>query len=322
MGCGEATVMPIWSGETQESALAAIDKTLAPALTGSDARDLSSAAAVMDGVLTGNPFTKAAVEMALHDVVASSLGVSVWQLMGGRRREPAIPLKISIGAFSPAEAAGVAELAAAAGFRACKVKVGLNVREDLERVAAVRSALGPDFPVGVDANGGWSEEEAVAALPGLERLNMNMLEQPLRRGDFRGCARLRNRTGIPLMLDESIFTSEDALEAIRCEACDLISIYPGKNAGLRRSLEIAQLAASAGLDCVIGSNLEWDIATAAMLHLAVSIPNLSKRIHHDIIGPFYHAEPVSDPPVRIEQGLAYLPDGPGLGLEVPSYEHR
>ncbi|PYU76550.1 MAG: mandelate racemase/muconate lactonizing protein, partial [Acidobacteria bacterium] len=94
--------------------------------------------------------------------------------------------------------------------------------------------------------------------PYLERLNVNAIEQPLRRGDFQGCLRLRRRTSIPIMLDESVFTRQDAMEAIRANACDLISIYPGKNGGILRSLEIAEMAATAGLQCTIGSNLEMD----------------------------------------------------------------
>ena len=93
------------------------------------------------------------------------------------------------------------------------------------------------------------------------------------------------------MLDESIFTPRDALEAIREDACDLISIYPGKNSGILRSLEIAQMAAAAGLQCTIGSNLEMDLGTAAMLHLAVAVPQLSTAVDHDIIGPLYYEQP-------------------------------
>ncbi|MBK9169081.1 MAG: mandelate racemase/muconate lactonizing protein [Bryobacterales bacterium] len=317
-GYGEATVMPVWSGETQESATAAIRDILAPALTGHDARDVSAALATMDRVIHGNPFTKAAVEMALLDAVGKSTGAPVWQLLGGRRRDTGIWLKMSIGAFAPDDAARVALYAKSHGLRGCKVKVGTDVAADLDRVAAVRDAVGPDFRVGVDANGGWCEAECVAALRGLERLGVNMIEQPLPRGgaEFRACARIRQRTHIPLMLDESIFTKEEALEAIRQDACDIVSIYPGKNGGMLRSLQIALLADAAGLECVIGSNLEWDLASSAMAQVAVAIPNLSERVDHDIIGTLYHRQPVTDPPLRIAEGRAWVPEGPGLGLKL------
>ncbi|MFN0167920.1 MAG: mandelate racemase/muconate lactonizing enzyme family protein [Bryobacteraceae bacterium] len=320
-GIGEATVMPVWSGETQESALSNIQTILAPALAGTDARDITAALATMDRILYNHWFTKAAIEMALYDAVARSLGVPVWQLFGGRRRDPGIWLKMSIGAFPPDDAARIAVNAKSQGLRGCKVKVGTDVRSDLDRVGAVRDAVGPDFRVGVDSNGGWTEAETVAALAGLERLNVNMIEQPLSRGgnEFLACARIRQRTHIPIMLDESIFTIEEAMEAIRWDACDIISIYPGKNGGMYRSTQIAKMAEAAGMECVIGSNLEWDIASSAMLQVAVSIPNLSERVDHDIIGPLYQ-EPVTDPPLRIADGRSWVPEGPGLGLALKALE--
>ncbi len=316
VGLGEATVMPIWSGETQQSAVAAIGDLLAPVLIGCDPLEASSLAHAMDRALIGNPFTKAAVEMALLDLAGKALDVPVCSLLGGTRRPPEIPLKFSIGAFSPPKAAGVAEMMAGEGFRAVKVKVGLDVKTDIERVAAIRAAMGDNFPLGADANGGWSEMQAVEALPHLERLGVNVLEQPLDRGEFRATARLRQRTSIPIMLDEGVFTAQDALEAIRCDACDIISIYPGKNGGIRRSVEIAQMAAAAGLDCVIGSNLEWDLGTAAMLHTACAIPNLSATVNHDIIGPVYHERRIAQEPIRYDEGCAVRPSGNGLGVEV------
>jgi L-alanine-DL-glutamate epimerase-like enolase superfamily enzyme len=316
IGYGEATVMPIWSGETQAGAIAAIREVLTPVLIGRDPRELPALCDAMDRALVGNPFTKAAIEMALWDVRGKVAGQPVCQLLGGPLQAPEIPLKFSIGAFTPARAAAVAETMAQRGFRAVKVKVGLELKEDLARVSAVRSAVGPDFRVAVDANGGWTEEAATAALPELERLRVNAIEQPLQRRDFRGSAQLRKRTRIPIMLDEAIFTLDDALEAIYTEACDLISIYPGKNGGIGRSLEIAHAAHAAGLQCVIGSNLEWEIGSAAMLHLAVAIPNLAGAVDHDIIGTIYHERRTASPPIGITNGKALLPAGIGLGVEL------
>jgi L-alanine-DL-glutamate epimerase-like enolase superfamily enzyme len=145
---------------------------------------------------------------------------------------------------------------------------------------------------------------------------VNAIEQPLHRRDLRGSARLRKRTRIPIMLDEAVFTLDDALEAIYTEACDLISIYPGKNGGIARSMEIARAAKAAGLQCVIGSNLEWEIGSAAMLHLAVAIPNLADCVDHDIIGPIYHERRTGSPPIVIANGKAILPTGLGLGVEL------
>jgi muconate cycloisomerase len=313
-GNGEATVAPAWSGENQATAAALIEGLLSRLLVGLDPMSINYLLDQIDRFLIANPFTKAALEMALLDLRGRVLGQPVAMLLGGARREGRIPLKFSIGAFSPKEAARVARHAASIGLKAVKVKVGLTVEEDIARVQAVRSELGSGFRVAVDANSGWTETDAVRALASLERLEVNALEQPLRRGDFRGCCRLRQRTSIPLMLDESVFTRQDAMEAIRADACDLISIYPGKNGGITRSMEIAQIAAAAGIKCTIGSNLEMDVGTAAMLHLAVAIPNLATTVDHDIIGPLYYPSPSGEPPIGFRGGCALLPEGPGLGV--------
>jgi L-alanine-DL-glutamate epimerase-like enolase superfamily enzyme len=313
-GFGEATVAPVWSGETQAGASAVIRNILAPALIGKDPRNTRRLAAIMDRALIGNPFTKAALEMALLDVSAKALNTRVCALLGGPQREEAIFLKFSIGAFSPSEAARVARHAADLGLGAVKVKVGLDLSSDIERVRAVRSELGESFSIAVDANAGWTESEATQALPALEKLNINAFEQPLRRGDFQGCARLRARTRIPIMLDESIFTIADALEAIRADSCDLISIYPGKNGGILRSMAIAELADAAGLKCIIGSNLEMDLGSAAMLHLAPAMPALCTTVAHDIIGPLYYTEHLSRNPIQFQDGCARVPTGVGLGI--------
>jgi muconate cycloisomerase len=314
-GYGEANVVPVWSGESQASAVDAIRNIIAPLLIGRNPMEVGHLHDLMDRALVDNNFTKAAVEIAMLDVVGKILNVPVNILLGGPRRPPAIPLRFSIGAFSPSRVVEVAKRATGLGIRAVKVKVGLKVDEDVARVEALRNALGNDFPIGVDANAGWTESEATLALPDLERLGVNVLEEPLRRGDFAGCARLRQRTRIPIMLDESIFTVQDALEAVRWNACDLISIYPGKNGGMWRSLQIAQMAAAAGIECTIGSNTEWEIGSAAMLHVAVAIPNLSQTVCHDIIGPLYHSRGVGTK-LRIENGCALVYEGPGLGVEV------
>lgn len=314
-GYGEATVVPAWSGESQDSAASIVQSLLAPLLVGEDPTNVAALADKMDKFLIGNPFTKCALEMALLDVTGKLLNVPVVTLLGGPRRAPEIGLKFSIGAFTPPEAARVARHAKSIGLRAVKVKVGIDVAGDIARVAAVREAVGEDFRVAVDGNGGWLENDALQAVPHLEALRVNCIEQPFRRGDFRSCARLRERTAIPLMLDESVFTRQDALEAIRQEACDIISIYPGKNGGITRSLEIAQMAAVAGLRCTIGSNLEMDLGSAAMLHVAAAIPALATAVDHDIIGPLYYDAHFTSTPIQYRNGCAVLPGGPGLGVD-------
>jgi muconate cycloisomerase len=130
-------------------------------------------------------------------------------------------------------------------------------------------------------------------------------------------AEVRRRVDVPVMVDEGVFTLWDAEQALKKEACDIISIYPGKNGGVTLSKRITEIAAERGVPCAVGSNLELDPATSAMCHLTVASANIAaERYHGDILGPLYHEVAVARNPVRFEAGRAHCPGGPGLGLEM------
>lgn len=315
-GYGEACGSPTWSGEYYSATLEILREVLACCIAQRNPMDLPAIATDMDLAIQHNPFAKSALEMAILDLLGQEHNVPAYALLGGRSRSGPVRLKFSIGAYPPAEAAKVAEKFAIDGFQAVKVKVGRNIAEDLERVQTVRAAVGDSVQISIDANGGWSESEVLSILPHLERLGVNAVEEPLRRGDLRATARIRKRTSIPIILDESIFTPQQAIEAVRLEACDLISIYPGKNGGIRRSMEIAHIASAAGMDCVIGSNLEGSVGSAAMLHLAATITNLSPAVGHEIIGPLYHTDVLDSQMPAIKNGASIIPSSPGLGVNV------
>src|SRR5262245_24328375 len=155
VGLGEATVGPLWNGETAAGCIDAIDNFLAPAVADGDPLDRTAIRAKMDAAIKAHPFAKSAVEMALWDVAGKALGVPVYQLLGGAVRKN-VPIKMVVGAFPVPEAVKLAERFLADGVRCLKVKVGLDPKTDLERVRAIRQAAGPDIPIGIDANGGWS----------------------------------------------------------------------------------------------------------------------------------------------------------------------
>ncbi len=316
-GVGEATVTPAWSGETAWGAKALLDGYLAPAVIGLDVCAVPAALRAMDALAWGNPFAKSAIEMAMLDARGKAEGHPVYDLLGGPIRPLAIPIRFSLAARPAAETAAAARERVAWGHRTIKVKVGLDPRQDVERVLAVRDALGPEVHLTVDANGGWSEEDAVWALERMRPANLLLAEQPVRREDLEGMARVRRRVEIPIMADESVFSPWDAEQVLRKEACDIISVYPGKNGGITVSREIAARAAERRVACAVGSNLELEPGTAAMCHLTVATPNVAAEAYHgDILGPLYQEASVARTPLRLEKGLAYCPDGPGLGLEM------
>jgi muconate cycloisomerase len=324
VGLGEASVTSVWSGETQAGAIALVRDVLAPLVVGADPFDTAWIARRLDRAAFGNSFAKAAIEMALLDLQGRTLGVPVYKLLGGRDAAPeggdrGVRLKFVVGAVEPGLAAERAKRMTERGWRAIKVKVGRDEhpRADVERLRAVRQAIGPDVFLSVDANGGYTVEQAVWAARRFEELDVALFEQPTRRGDHAAMAEVRRRTGIPVMADESVFTPLDALEVIRHGAADVLSLYPGKHGGVRQTQHIAQLAEAAGVPCTIGSNLEREVATAAMAHVTVATPNLQcERFPGDLIGPLYFERPLSQRPLRYAADRLFVPDGPGLGVTL------
>jgi L-alanine-DL-glutamate epimerase-like enolase superfamily enzyme len=315
IGLGEATVSALWSGETSRSTVAAITDLIGPALIGMDPTRIHSIRGVMDFLIKLNPFTKAAVEMALWDITGKAVGLPVYRLLGGKVRE-VIPTKMMIGAFDVPRARGLAERFLRWGVRCLKVKVGLDQAGDLERVRAVREVAGPDVTLTVDANCGWNTTTARIALERLRPLDLLLAEQPIAPGDLEAFASLRS-VGIPIMADESVFTLADALNVVRSHAADIISLYPGKNGGIAASIEIAHVAKAAGIPCHVGSNLELGIGSAAMLHLACAVPAIDSVAYPaDILGPHYHEADLITEPLALNPDGAHVPEGAGLGVEL------
>lgn len=321
-GLGEASVTCIWSGETQSGVIALFEQEIKPALLGADPFDVEWIMRRLDRAIHANSFAKAAVEMALLDLQGKTLGVPVYQLLGGRDAETAshgVRLKFVIGAVEAATAAERAARMTQLGWKCIKVKVGRHEhpRVDVERLKAVREAIGPDVMLTVDANGGYTVEQAIWASSRFEQLEVALFEQPTKRGDHVAMAAVRRRSGLPIMADESVFTAQDALAVIRHEAADVLSLYPGKHGGIRATQAIAKLAEAAGIPCTIGSNLERELATAAMAHVTVATPNLiCERFPGDLIGPLYFETSLSSCPLRYAADRLFAPDGPGLGVEL------
>lgn len=316
-GWGEATVTPRWSGETCRGAKALIDDVLAPAVVGLEVGDVVELDRRMDSFAVGNWFAKSAIEMACWDLRGKEAGQPVFELLGGACRPLTVRSRFSLGAYEPERARRRAAELVAAGFTTIKVKVGVEPRADVERVRIVRDTIGPDIALTIDANGGWEVETAIRCLNELADCRLSIVEQPVPPGDYTGMARVRKETGVKILADESCFNRIDALELIRHDCCDAISLYPGKNGGIHKARVIAELAAQHGIACSIGSNLEWDLGTAAMAHLIVATPNLQvEQYPGDLLGPDYHEVSIARIPISICGPLTTLTPGPGLGVDI------
>ena len=316
-GWGEATVTPRWSGETCRGAVAMIDDVLACSVIGCPAYDICELDRRMDAVAVGNWFAKSAIEMACWDIQGKAVGKPIYELLGGACRPYTIRSRFSLGAYDPERARRRATELVAAGFTTIKVKVGVNPPEDVERVKIVRETIGPEIALTIDANGGWDVDTAIWCIRELDSCRLTLVEQPIPPGDYTGLAKVRTETGAKILADESCFDLINAQELIRHECCDAISLYPGKNGGIRKSIEIAKFAAQHGIACSIGSNLEWDLGTAAMAHFIVATPNMQVETYPgDLLGPDYHEVSIAKNPLKIVGPLTTLSQRSGLGVDV------
>jgi len=322
IGLGEATISGLWSGETQAGTIAAIADYIAPQLVGTDPRDITAARRTMDFVIKLNPFTKAAVEMALWDIAGKAAGLPVYQLLGGKVRDR-VRIKLVVWARDVPGSRAMAERHLELGVSCVKVKTGLDPEMDIARVRAVREAAGPNVPLTIDSNCGWTIQQAKYCLRQLADANLLLAEQPIPAGDPAGLAEVRRDVPQPIMADESVFSLQDAWLLTVHRAADILSIYPGKHGGIAATAEIVAVAKAAGLRCTIGSNLELGIGTAAMLHVAAAFPEVdTDAFPADTIGPFYHDADLITQPLDLGPPYAKVPDGLGLGVELDEQQLR
>ena len=314
-GLGEVSCTPRWSGEDQVTAAHFIATIFEPLLKGQDPRDIERLTITMRRALAGNPFTKAAIEMALWDILGKAAGMPLYRLLGGPVRE-FVPTKWSISGLEPKRAAEIASWAVEQGFRAMKVKVGIDDKQDIERVREVRKVAGPGVRLGVDANGAWSPARAIGMIRRLREFDLWFAEQPVPPGDPAWLAAVRSATGIPVIADESVYSSEDAQVLARAGAADVFSVYVGKSGGIGPARRIAAVAEAAGLGLTVGSNLELGVGSAAMIHLALATPLLGEAWPCDIIGPLFYTDELLKEPLPMCGGQARAPQGPGLGVEL------
>jgi muconate cycloisomerase len=322
VGIGESSCTPRWSGEDQVTGTHLIQAYLAPLLVGQDPLEVEALSAKFRLAFAANFFTKAAVEMALWDIAGRAAGKPVFELLGGKCRE-IVPTKWSISGVEPAQAAAIATQAKERGFKAMKVKVGIEPSGDIERVQQVRSAVGNGIKLGVDANGGWTPADASRTLDALRQFGIAFAEQPVAPEEIGAMAEIRKNAGIPVIADESIYTLQDAVMLARLGAADVLSIYVGKAGGIGPARKIVEFALSAGLKCTLGSNLELGVGSAAMVHLALATTGIAaEEFPCDIIGPFYYEDDIVREPLPIRPGEAKACDKPGLGVELDEEKLR
>lgn len=313
-GYGEATFAHFFAGETQDSAKSVVDKFLAPSLMGKDPSNILSLVDEMNRIIVGNPFAKAAVEVALWDIKGKALGAPVYSLLGGSRRR-SIPVAHSVSSGTAPEMVERALEHVSHGFKTLKVYCGRETPEsDLERIRQIREAVGNEIDLYIELNQRWSFKTALGLLPKLEEMGILFLEQPIS-GHLRNEMRiLRERSSIPIAIDESVFTAEDVVVAEEEGVADIVNIYVLKAGGILNAKKALDVSEAIGLDSFVGSLNELGISSMAGAHLSATIADLPYPCY--LVGPTLYEEDILVEPLSIHDGMFHLSDRPGLGIEV------
>ena len=283
---------------------------LAPLLLGADPVGPEALLGRCEAALQGHPYAKSALDLALWDLTAKAACLPLHRLLGGRRMESA-PLYHSITCVAPAEMAAIAEQAYAQGIRQFQVKVGADDdwQADVARIRAVREAVGPEPLVYADWNGGASKLTALRVARALGDLDV-MLEQPC--ASLEACAEVRRTAGRAMKLDESVRDTDSLLRAQALGCADVVAVKLSKFGGLGAARRARDLCLHFDIAMVIEDTWGSDIATAAVAHLAVTLPPRSLLNACDLSG--YVTPRIAPDGPRREAGRLAPAERPGLGV--------
>lgn len=323
VGWGEASPDEAVTGETMDAAVGALRGPIAEAVTGLDAGDPGAVLVVLDAVAPSCPAARAAIDIATHDLAARRAGIPLWRWLvaslgtaaGVSLHAPTLRVSRVVAMADPAEMAAVARRHVAAGFSTVKVKVGepLHWERDVERVAAVRAAVGGGVGIKVDVNEGWRVPDiAVAALERMRPSSPLYVEQPIDRRDIDGLVEVRRRVpGVPIMADEAVRCVDDVRRVADLGAADLVNLKLMRLGGLSAAASAHAVASAAGIGVQIGTMIESSIASAAGLHVAAALAGVR---FVEMGGPLMLAEDVADVASWYHGERVTVPDRPGLGI--------
>jgi len=320
VGWGQSVPLSTWSYETLETATAALREYFVPALVGRDPVDIDGAHAAMDkavapGFSTGMPITRAGIDLALHDLAGKIMGKTLAGMWGRAAGGP-LPLSWTVNVAKIEEAASVVEQGKKRGYRHFNIKVAPDPDFDVALAKEVRR-LAPETFLWADANGGYSLESALEAAPRLAEAGVDVLEAPFRPNRIGAYQALKKQGALPILMDEGIVSVVELEEFAKLGMLDGLAMKHARCGGLVPAKAQIEFCLKSGL-MWLGSGLtDPDISLAAAISL-YSAYGLKKPAA--LNGPQFLAADVLKKPLRIENGLAYPPEGPGLGIEVDEFK--
>lgn len=305
-GCA-APDLPV-TGETPETVLNDFHGFIEPVLLQNNPLNYIRILETLHNLLPNSPSAVAMADIALFDLVSRHARMPLYQFLGGYRES--IPTSITIGIMPLADMMKKARQFTDQGFFILKIKGGISVEEDIEKMLALRKEFGKNIALRFDGNQGYSAEEAIHFIRETAGVGVELLEQPTARDDMQQLHRVTNASKLPVMADESLTSLSDVFRLARHDAIDMVNIKLMKVGGIAHSLHINSVARAAGLEAMVGCMDECELGIAAGLHLALS----RRNIHFaDLDG---HLDLVGDPfkgLIRLEKGILYPGKGFGLG---------
>ncbi|AMD44910.1 muconate/chloromuconate family cycloisomerase [Bordetella holmesii] len=315
VGIGEGTPIAgmAYGPESPEAMKLSIDAYFAPAMIGQDATRIQELMADLGKRVKVNHFAKSALETALLDAQGKRLGVSVSELLGGRRRDR-LPVAWTLASGDTARDIEEAEhMLEVRRHRVFKLKIGArDPLLDIQHVAAIKRALGDRGSVRVDVNMAWSEAQAAWAVPALAQAGCELVEQPV--ASAAALARLMRRFPVALMADEVLQGPESAFDIAREHGADVFAIKIEQNGGLFAAQRVAAIADAAGIELYGGTMLEGAVSTAASAHLFATFAQLQWGT--ELFGPLLITEEILTQPLDYSDFELTVPTGPGLGIEL------
>ncbi len=312
VGWGEGVEATDLTGETQASIRSAIE-FIGAQIVGEDPMRRTSLWADMNKMMFSNDTAVGAIDIALHDIAGKVLGVPVAELLGGIARR-SVPALTMVGSGVPATDIETARSKYDLGYRWFKVKLGIgDISDELETVRGIRAELPPDAVVSGDANQGWSEQQAIRFLRGLDGLDVRFIEQPIRQGDHDAMLRVAHASPIPICADQSVHSFADIASFSRSGVAG-ISLKLVKLGGITGVMRGAALCESLGLSInLAGKIAESSVAAAANIHCAAAMRAIDFGCSPGNQGL---SGDVTTKPLSIVDGHYELPSGPGLGIDV------
>lgn len=311
-GFGECSpYMPI-TGESQETCFI-VGQYFAKILKGKNALAIEECIGAMDKLIYGNTSIKSAFDMALYDIASQHARVPLYKFLGGEN-DKTIITDYTVSIADPQKMAADALKIKEEGYPFIKVKLGKDGATDVLRIKMIRKAIGDEIPLRIDANQGWSVEEAIKTLQALAQYNIQHCEEPIPRWQFMHLPHVRKASPIPIMSDESCGDEHDAERLIYIGACDYFNIKLSKSGGIFKALKMVKLAEANNIHLQVGAMLESRLAMTAFAHFSLCSPLIE---HFDFdTALMFSEDPVSGGIVYQENGVVKVPEVIGLGASI------